>query len=90
MLNKLKGGKSVGFILLFVFMVFVIFLSNLMSLPYWNHPDGELGCSSLTDCTGKASCNEKGTAVGCTITCKGGAIITCPSTWKENYHSFVF
>lgn len=79
--RRLKGGKSVGFILLFVFMVFLIFLSNVISIPQTSHPDGEMSCSSITGCLGPASCNEQGTHVLCFIECKGGATIMCPSVW---------
>lgn len=39
---------------------------------------GGLGCDKLAGCGSHASCNGRGSATGCNITCQDGTFIGCP------------
>jgi hypothetical protein len=61
----------VTFLLFFLLVSLVVFTAAKLYAS-------NLKCSDLTNCTGKASCGESGTHLGCSLSCKGGAEIDCP------------
>lgn len=64
---------------LFVIFVFIGMLILFISANAGTGGSGgNLGCSDLSNCSGSASCNSKGTVQNCTITCQDGSSISCP------------
>ena len=71
-MKTLKPKKIIGYVLLLFLLVSLLVVSVLKLEA------GDLGCASLSNCSGRASCNGPGTSTGCEITCEDKSEIDCP------------
>jgi hypothetical protein len=64
-------------------VVFALSIFNVVSAFAQLEGEGNMGCRSLSGCTGQATCESPGTVTDCYIACDNGAQIFCP-TKSEN------